>query len=183
MAIKTFTTGEVLTASDTNTYLANSGLTYINQSTISASSVAIDGCFTSTYANYRIVVNVTTGAGGGAQVQLGMRIGGVTTGGSLYFYYYRGITYAAANDVANLNGGATWFAARTNGTSFGAVIDLQSPNLVANTQFQSLGADTNQTWNAGGYHNSTTQFDGFALTNSGSSSMTGTVRVYGYRQS
>jgi hypothetical protein len=26
MAIKTFTTGEVLTAADTNTYLANSGL-------------------------------------------------------------------------------------------------------------------------------------------------------------
>jgi hypothetical protein len=28
MAIKTFTTGEVLTASDTNTYLANSGLVF-----------------------------------------------------------------------------------------------------------------------------------------------------------
>jgi hypothetical protein len=29
MAIKTFTTGEVLTAADTNTYLANSGLVYV----------------------------------------------------------------------------------------------------------------------------------------------------------
>jgi hypothetical protein len=29
MAIKTFTTGEVLTASDTNTYLANAGLVFV----------------------------------------------------------------------------------------------------------------------------------------------------------
>ncbi len=29
MAVKTFTTGEVLTAADTNTYLNNGGLVYI----------------------------------------------------------------------------------------------------------------------------------------------------------
>jgi len=30
MAIKTFTTGEVLTAADTNTYLTNSGFQYVS---------------------------------------------------------------------------------------------------------------------------------------------------------
>jgi len=54
MAIKTFTTGEVLTASDTNTYLANSGLVYITEAAISAT--ALDGIFTSTYDDYRIVL-------------------------------------------------------------------------------------------------------------------------------
>ena len=34
MAIKTFTTGEVLTASDTNTYLANAGLVYITSTAV-----------------------------------------------------------------------------------------------------------------------------------------------------
>ena len=38
MAIKTFTTGEVLTASDTNTYLNNGGLVFINQVSYTAST-------------------------------------------------------------------------------------------------------------------------------------------------
>lgn len=183
MAIKTFTTGEVLTASDTNTYLNNGGLVFIQQSSIAASSVAIDGCFTNTYANYRIVVNVTGGAGGAAQVQMGMRIGGVTTAGVLYYYYFRANAYTGAAGDQPAAGVGNWFNLRTNGTSFGGVIDIQNPNLDKRTHFSSAGSDTAQAFTCAGYHDSTTQFDGFALTNSGANSMTGTVRVYGYRQS
>jgi hypothetical protein len=182
MAIKTFTTGEVLTAADTNSYLANSGLVYITAASFSASSVAIDNCFTAAYQNYRIVVAVTAGAGGGAQVQLQLRVGGSTTGGSNYQYYYRGITYGAANDTANSTGTNNWFALRTNGAEFAGSVDIQMPQAAEPTFFQSLGADTNQTFNAGGFFNAATQFDGFALTNSGGNSMTGIVRIYGYRQ-
>ena len=57
MAIKTFTTGELLTASDTNTYLANSGLVYITGGALSSTAVNFVGCFTSTYTDYRIVVD------------------------------------------------------------------------------------------------------------------------------
>jgi hypothetical protein len=58
MAIKTFTTGEVLTASDTNTYLANAGLVYVKSQTIGTgvSSVIVSDCFTTDYDNYKIVV-------------------------------------------------------------------------------------------------------------------------------
>jgi len=183
MAIKTFTTGEVLTAADTNTYLANSGLTFIKQSTIGASSVAVDNCFSSTYANYRIVVNVTAGAGGAAQVQMGMRIGGATTGGTAYYYFFRADSYAGSSGNQPGNGVSNWFNLRTNGATFAGTIDIENPNLAVPTHFFSSGSDTDQAFTCGGYHNSTTQFDGFALTNSGGSTMTGTVRVYGYRQS
>ena len=57
MAIKTFTSGEVLTAADTNTYLANSGLVYVSTTTLTASGQNIAGAFSSTYTNYRIVLN------------------------------------------------------------------------------------------------------------------------------
>jgi hypothetical protein len=60
MAIKTFTTGEVLTASDTNTYLANSGMTYIGAYTASAATLFINSCFTSTYNNYFITFQTTS---------------------------------------------------------------------------------------------------------------------------
>lgn len=71
MAIKTFTTGEVLTASDTNTYLANSGLVYITE--VALSTTAIDGIFTSTYDNYRIVVNNAQSASSNALIRFQLR--------------------------------------------------------------------------------------------------------------
>ena len=59
MAIKTFTTGEVLTASDTNTYLANAGLVYVTSVTVGTgvTTVSVSSCFTSTYDSYEILYN------------------------------------------------------------------------------------------------------------------------------
>ncbi len=184
MATKTFSSGDVLTAADTNTYLSNSGLVFVTDSTFSGvASVAIDNCFTSTFFNYRVVLAITTGAGGPAQIQFQMRAGGTPTAGSSYFGYYRGITWTGGNDVTANNGGSNWFLMRTNGAQWAGGIDFENPQTASNTFVQSLGCDTSQTWNAGGYHNSSTQFDGFSFSNSGSSTMAGTVKVYGYRQS
>jgi hypothetical protein len=67
MAIKTFTTGEVLTASDTNTYLANSGLVFVkSQAITSGSTVVVTDAFSSTYDNYRIVIDNGVATGNGA---------------------------------------------------------------------------------------------------------------------
>lgn len=57
MAVKTFTTGEVLTAADTNTYLNNGGLVYITEKSFTSTSSAqqIDNCLTTTYDAYRVV--------------------------------------------------------------------------------------------------------------------------------
>ena len=175
-----WSSGEVLTAADLN---AGFGLVYVTQATFtSSSSVAIDNIFTSTFAHYRIVINVTAGAGGGAQIQANMRASGTPTIGSDYYGYYRGITWAGGNDVAANNGGGNWFIMRTNGAEWAGAIDIQNPQVADKTFIQSLGSDTSQTWNAGGYHNSSTQFDGISFTNSGAAAMTGTVEVYGYRK-
>jgi len=60
MAIKTFTTGEVLTASDTNTYLANSGLVFVTSGSTAgtANTLAIATSFTSTYEHYLLQLTV-----------------------------------------------------------------------------------------------------------------------------
>ena len=60
MAIKTFTTGELLTASDTNTYLANSGLVYVSSGTTAgtANTLAIATAFSSTYEHYLLHLTV-----------------------------------------------------------------------------------------------------------------------------
>jgi hypothetical protein len=159
------------------------GLVYITNGTLSsASTIAINNCFTSTYDNYRIVVNVTAGGGGPAQIQMRMRIGGSDVSGSSYYYFFRANNYAGTAGDQPGNGVGNWFNLRTNGYTFGGVIDIQNPNLAIATHFFSTGSDTDQGFTCGGYHNSTTQFDGFSLSNSGAASMTGTVTVYGYRK-
>ena len=65
MAVKTFTTGEVLTAADTNTYLNNGGLVWIKTATVTNaadSGTAFRSIFTSTYDAYRIVCHTLTAA-------------------------------------------------------------------------------------------------------------------------
>ena len=83
MAIKTFTAGEVLNASDTNTYLANSGLVYIKQQTIGnlVPSVTVTDAFSADYDNYRVIV---TGGVGSAAQAINLRLGASATG-----YYLR----------------------------------------------------------------------------------------------
>ena len=77
MAIKTFTTGEVLTASDTNTYLANGGLVTVASGTATAGTLIIAGAFSSTYDSYRLVLNAIGNSG--AEITAQFRVGTSTS--------------------------------------------------------------------------------------------------------
>ena len=114
MAIKTFTTGEVLTASDTNTYLANAGLVYVTSATIgtAVSSVTVSNCFSSTYDAYRIVI--TGGVGTTAGNSLSMTLAGLSSGYSSGIIY---TTYTTASVlVATDNNAAAWSFVGSYGT-------------------------------------------------------------------
>jgi hypothetical protein len=91
MAIKTFTTGELLSSSDTNTYLANSGLVYVTSATIgtAVSSVAVANAFSATYDNYKIVAH---GGIGNTFQAISMTLTGAAT--SYYQYLPIGHTLA-----------------------------------------------------------------------------------------
>ena len=61
MAIKSFSSGEVLSSSDTNTYLNNGGLVYITGGTATNTAATnVDSVFSSTYDNYRIVLEMAS---------------------------------------------------------------------------------------------------------------------------
>ena len=95
MAIKTFTTGELLTASDTNTYLANSGLVYVKSQTIGGvgvTSVDITNAFSATYDNYLVTVTDVDSSAAGPTARL--TFGGVAGSayyGSMYYDRYTGL--------------------------------------------------------------------------------------------
>ena len=185
MAIKNFTTAEVLTASDTNTYLANSGLVYVTSATAtSGTSLSVNNCFTSTYSAYRIVV---TRATLGALSGMSMRMRASGTDQSLLYYNIRsGYDYAtSAASVSAINNGAQWeLPLITDTTSAACVIDLQNPQASLKTQISAQGADS-RTAGVGaligsGMLNNTTAYDGFTIF-SGQTNTSLNLTVYGYR--
>lgn len=184
MAVKTFTAGAVLTASDTNTYLNNGGLVYITQSTFTAvASVSINNCFTSTYDSYRITLQVFGSAASNCRLRL--RVGGVDANGT--DYYDRGY-YNNAGVITALTGTAVQQVFLTNyDTNVGypgrVSCDIHGPNLAARTVFHTQWADS-FTVLAGDTHSTHATgnaYDGFTLSPA-AGTITGTVRVYGYRQ-
>jgi hypothetical protein len=186
MAIKTFTTGEVLTASDTNTYLANAGLVFIAQTTFTTTANPfINGCFSSTYQNYLVQI-ATVGSVATEPLYYRMRSGTNTPEtGSVYDRY--GFYWSTSGvDLVNANLVAAYIGDVGNAANSNLVsaLTFYRPNQAEHT------VSNSQSWsNASGAvyfptHRieTTTVYTGIEITTLGSSTLTGTMRVYGYRQ-
>lgn len=185
MAVKSnFASGEVLTASNVNTYLTNGGLVYITEASIgnAVSSVTVSGCFSSTYDNYRIVVNVDSVAAGGPYSTL--QLGSTTTG---YYYGMSGVVYSSAAFAGvAVNNGASWNRLGPLNTTGGSyVVDLLNPNRTLRTVMSSNYTDFNTAGSGGcgsGFLNDTTAYTAFTIGITSSTMTGGKIRVYGYRQ-
>lgn len=186
MAIKTFTTGEVLTAADTNDYLANAGLVHLATTTVtSGSTLSCSSCFNANFQNYRIVIsNCKTTAAASSNIVL--RSGSTD---AITSYYYNGtyMTYTSAV-VNGINGSnvANWDSTILTSTSMvGATFELFNPFVAEVTSIVCMGGDP-RTGGGGmrymtGMHNSATSYNGFTFT-TGSTFTSCTANVYGYRK-
>lgn len=188
MAIKTFTTGEVLTASDTNTYLANSGLVYVKSQALSGATVTVTNCFSSTYDAYRIVFDGVKNNGGATFVNMRFEPSSVSAYNTSFYGQRAEITQGGGlNNQTNLNAAYWQTGVIANSIAAGFAIDLYNPNNATNASFTCQSTDP-RTGGAlirfmAGFHNATGQYTGCAFSNDDSSSYTaGTVTVYGYRK-
>jgi len=183
MAVKTFTTGEVLTAADTNTYLANSGLVHVKSQTIgtAVSSVTVTNAFNSTYDNY--FVQVFGGTGSSAQA-MAVTLGATTTG------YYGNLVYwswtSATTNVANQANASNWGFVGVSSTNVNSMsFELQGPNLAKMTVIRSLGyvhvGTSGEMGIYSGFLNNTTQYTDLKIT-VGNTMTGGTIDIYGYRK-
>ena len=190
MAIKTFTTGEVLTASDTNTYLANSGLTYITQGTVSANTTLnFTSIFTSAFNNYRVIFTPSARQTGPQnQINLRVRSGSTDLSTGAKYQWSRVFYYAAASGASGSVTANEIQCTDANGGFVSFVFDIYAPNVAQETF---VTGQTSIQQNTGGpflfgtnfsaFVDNTTSYDGFSLI--GTSNFSGTARVYGYRQS
>ena len=180
MAVKTFSS-EILTSSDTNTFLANAGLVYVTSATIGSavSSVTISSAFNSTYDAYRIVI---AGGASSADSNLALQLGASTTGyysvGALIFY-----AGAAGFNVGESNAASfsqVSFALLAGGLA--GVIDIVNPFLAKYTSFQSMITGGSVAGQRTGVHQVATSYSAFTLTPSSGTLTGGTITVYGHRK-
>ena len=185
MAIKTFTTGEVLTAADTNTYLANSGLVYIKSQTVGSgvASVNVTSAFSTDFDSYKIIV---TGGASSATTRVRMTIGSAITG---YYWGLAASRYDNGGVVAV--GGSNAALWDYVGACDSAIIDvsaevrnpfLTKKKFLGTTFVDSSVAAFTGAGATNGILTSTTSYTDFTLSPSTGTFTGGTVTVYGYRK-
>jgi hypothetical protein len=178
MAVKTFTAGETATASDTNTYLANSGLVYITS-----------GALSGTDTHYKILIDDITPS---ASISLVFQfLVGVTPNTTAdYNWAFTGLrTDAVAIDVNGQNQtfGFTGISGGVAADSVGfASLDVFGPQTTTmRTIVLSSAYSYPAEWgarNGGSHFNSFTAFDGIRFLTNSAATVTGNVTIYGYRK-
>ena len=194
MAIKTFSSGEVLSAADTNTYLTNSGLVYITSATAtSGGTLSINNCFTSTYARYRVIGVLGGSTATAYEIVLRLRAAGVDTATGYYWGLSR-VTIATATLNALAGNNATYFhsgAIADNSGRAHFIFDIVNPQVSGlHTTMTGQATDTRSASaygaiSVGGGLSNGTQYDGFTVGYGvfGTGTISNLqVAVYGYRQ-
>jgi hypothetical protein len=161
------------------------GLTLINTTSFSGvSSQSISDVFSSTYANYKIVLS-NLKQNPYQTISMRLRVSG--SDNSTSNYYHRAIRATSTTfDTISANAQSSWdIRATSPNVGMGmAIYDITNPNLTANTIMYGNITYTDdditaiRVFNGGFYFNDTTSFTGFTLIGSGN--ITGRVSVYGY---
>ena len=157
-----------------------------------ATTVRLNGVFSSTYTNYRVVFDTSTNVGGG-EIRIVYYSGGsALTAGYTSAGLYMGLSGGAQSNT-NIGTGRQGIAYGMAGffdvasAAGGGTLDVFNPFAagVTTANFACSSYSTNsgfQTSNGGHIHYAAGSADGFQIYTSGTS-WTGTIRVYGYRNS
>lgn len=192
MAVKTFTDNTSLPASDINTFLANSGFTYVNSWSVGAgvTSVTLTNAFPSTYNAFRLLWTGGTMTSSTADSQLALQVG--NSGSWLATSYYQTLLYIlrASNTTPRATGQestSTTFNWVGGGYTDAATLDvtLINVNLAQKTHIMSPAyiawGDSGQ-GNTSGFINNTIAYSDAKIVVTGTGTMSsGKIYSYGFR--
>lgn len=170
----------VIPSSGTNCTISATGVASV---TNGSTSFTLNGVFSSTFDNYRIVISnmESSSPGGGYYIALGTS----STGANYYMGGYYVNVSTAAQTVHRTNNGDRWIIGTgNNGTKTSVSFDLCAPNLAQRTFLPQVSSytETGFCGMANGLQDSTTQFTAFTLSSAGATFSSGDVSVYGYRK-
>lgn len=164
------------------------GLVLVNKTDFSAvSSVSLNNVFSATYDNYLITITEVVGSTV-ARCRYRLRAAGVDASTSYYFGYFGVTSWATSTVVGSVDANQPYPQAGlvASASKSSAFVEVSSPFKVSVTSLTERVVDTRSSGGTstfgGGFHDSATSFDGFTIFPS-TGTFTGTVRVYGYRNS
>jgi hypothetical protein len=202
---KTFTSGEVLTASDVNvnlatlmpmipTSVAGSGVTYSTTTGLvtltAATSASLNGVFTSTYSRYDISFDFPT-TSSNLTFNVRLRASGIDNSSAVYDNQSLRSTGASGGTVAaeNTLAGTSFLMGSSSATRLHVGLmtlyrpGSASPTMMESKTFSTLNpataAATTQIALRSGLHRDSTAFDGLTFTFV-SATATGTIKVFAY---
>jgi hypothetical protein len=188
MTVKTFTSGAILTASDTNEYLANAGLVYITQATVGSGVANVDftSCFSATYDNYLVSVSGVTTPGVGVVGTFQPLASGSLPGTNNFFgnsFYVLTGGAGGLTNAASTNGSYAEAGSMTNSTGGNSfTFQVFAPFRSELTRVTWTNADITYWRTSAFVHNLANSYNGFRFTALGSTMTGGTITVYGYRK-
>ena len=161
-------------------------LVFINTTSfLTASSVNINNCFSSTYENYKVLFHITA-ASTAIALKWNFRVSGSDNTSNVN-YYASAKNLSSSTSLTSYDRGnpATYFYMGETTTGSGGIIsgsyDIFNPQATKNKMLMGLTQnDAHSYWHSGTYVG-TTSFDGFSI-NLSSGTITGTVSIYGYRK-
>jgi hypothetical protein len=168
-------------------WAAGAGLTFIASASPSAvSSQSFNNCFSATYQNYLIVMNLLNSAGEDPLLYR-MRSSGTDASGSDYDYIQE-FVYSTSQLVASTNNATSARASIVAASVQSAIVininrpfDAAPTLLLSNASWYN-GNDAMRKIGVGAVHNVSTSYDGITFLTTGGT-MTGTIRIYGYSNS
>lgn len=177
-----YTSGQIVQAVPTG---INSAFVLVKAETAfsAASSVTFDNVFSSTYRNYKILVNYTTSTTSGPRLR--MRTGGASTSTATYNEQY--VLGAAETASASRGASATSIVigGNTNGSFNSSMeITIYNPQIATPTTLHSVNMNSQGAYTTpvmaifGGNQTGSTSFDGVEIFPS-SGTLTGNYTVYG----
>jgi len=189
MADQIFTAGQVLTAAQMTALQTNIGLTYIDTVTWSSGAItqSFDSKFTSSFINYRLILNVTASA---ADLGLSAKMRAATVATSSGYKTLTFNAYPTIGDVAatGSNSASAFDMGTVSAVDTVVSFDLYRPQTAKITvlngmcdNIQTAFSNSIQWFDIKGHLNDTTAYDGMQFTlNSGT--FTGSAVIYGYRK-
>ena len=161
----------------------NPGLVCVKAETAfsAVASVTADSVFTSTYTNYKIVMNYTTNSTLGTLCKL--RVGGVSASTNYNTFYAASQGWSVGTVLAN----STFVLGDYSNGAFNCnqILEIQQPAIATGTTFWSNATTSRGSYSTPypqytiGNHSTATAYDGIEFLVS-SGTMSGTYTIYGY---
>ena len=155
------------------------GLVHLHTETFSAvSAISINGCFSSGYQNYRIIINYTSTTDSDANLRL-RASGSDASGASNYIYQIQRATSTTVNAATVTS---SYWNIGVDGTNISNLsMDIFSPFESVRSGFLSHSSRGGGRFNVmSGEHILSSSYDGFTVLDA-IGTMTGSLSIYGYR--